>query len=290
MFVGDMNLKRKIGLQKVLDAIELHHGTTILSAGITSMVPGIATAAAEAAGIRMFEISQNGVALNQGLDGVTNRRDGRKISYKVPMVDMAKQVVGTRNVVLDDVYIAVSVPGLWTHTSPTPFLEEHALLLSYSGADGLHVHKSTVEDYHEIAGLAHRYGMLIDAYVSPAPSDLDVHSRSYSGVSASTLSEVETRVKELEDAGVDMIGLDTGKGQMGLKAGEIAPEIRERGLALIGAATVPTLIEGGVTPLNAPGYTELGFNILVVGTVFDDLVRKTIRDTITEILKQYTEE
>lgn len=284
MITGDMKLKREGGLKKVLDAIKLHNGSTILSAGITSMVPGITSIAAEAAGAKMLEISQNGIALNQGLLGVKNRHEARKVSYQIPMSDMAKHVRGVRNVVSDDVFITVSVPGVWTHTAPTILLDEHAYLLSYSGADGLHVHKSTVEDYHAIAELAHKYGMLIDAYISEPPESLNVHLSSYSGVPAATPKEIEQKVKELEDAGADMIGLLTGKTYMGAKAGQMSPQFEERLLALKASAKVPTMVEGGVTPDNAAGYKKLGIQILVVGTFFDDIVKDAVKKTIEKIL------
>ena len=284
MMKGDMDLKIRQGRKKIEDAIKLHHGSTILAAGITSMVPGITGIAAEAAGAKMLEISQNGIALLQGLHGVKNRTEARKVSYQIPMSDMAKHTRGLRNVVSDDVFITISVPGVWTHTAPTPFFEEHALLLSYAGADGLHVHKSTVEDYHGIADLAHKYGMLIDAYISEPPKNIDVHASSYSGVPAATPKDIEARVKELEDAGADTIGLLTGKTYMGMKAGEISPQMEERLLALKSSAKVPTMVEGGITPDNAGGFKKLGVQILVVGTAFDDVVKDAVIKFIQKIL------
>ena len=285
MSVGDMELKRRIGLQKIRNAIRLHNGTTIMSAGITAMVPGITTAAAEAAGVRIFEISQNGVALNQGLHGATNRHDVRRVSYQLPMEDMAKHVRGTRNVVSDDVFIAVGAPGIWTQTSPTPFLEEHALLLSYSGADGLDVHKASIEDYRTIGELAHKYGMLMAAYILPKQDVLDIFSSPYfAGIEAETPKHVEKVTKDLEAVGADMVGLVTGKTYAGLKATQVSKQEEERILAMVGAATVPTLVQGGITPDNAAGYKRLGAQILVVGTVFDDLVRVAIKDCVDKIL------
>src|SRR5690606_29955018 len=100
-------------------------------------------------------------------------------------------------------FISVGAPGLWTHWSPTVFSEAEALELSAAGADCLHVHKSTVSDYEVIAELSHKYGMLVEGYISdPNPDTVDLFE---DGVPATTSPDVAARTRDLESAGVDLI-------------------------------------------------------------------------------------
>lgn len=281
---GDMVIRRKYGMAKVQKAIEEDGGTTLMSAGLTSIVAGILGIAAAQAGAKIFEISPNGIALDLGLEGLNNRPDARKISYRVPTETIAQRVAGFRAVLGDDIVITVGTSGLWTYLSPCPFTDEDAYQLAAAGADCLHVHKTTLEDYASIAEIAHRFGLLVEAYIGE-PEEVNVTGHlGFLGVPAATPSEVSRCVSDLEQAGIDLVGLLTGKTYMGLKSGEILPEERERISALTESATKPTILEGGITPQNAKAYKETGVNIIVVGTAFDQICQKVVGETVRKLL------
>lgn len=285
MLKGDMGVRLEIGRDKIRQAIDLHSGSTIMSAGITSMVPGIATIAAIQAGIRMIEISQNGVALLRGLHGVTNRSDARKVSWQLSIEEMVDHLVATRRVVPIDVYISIGVPGLWTHTAPVRFGEEEAQLLAQAGADGLHTHKITVEDHESMVELAHKYGLLVEGYVSTPPTDLDIGAPSYGGVPAGSPQEVGQRVRDLEAVGVDLVGVSSDSRYAGESSGGLTSLEKDRVRALVEAASVPTIAMGGVTTENIALYRELGVDIMIVGTLFDDVTKNAIGHLIDQLLE-----
>ena len=165
--IGSMKYRRDSAMSKVRKAIADHNGCTILSAGITSIVPGITALAAVEAGVRMIEISQNGVALDYGFMGVKDRRRAIRVSHLLPTEWMVQKVEGMRNVLGDDVFIAVGTPGLWTQPGPARFDDDLGLALARAGADGLHTHFSTLEDLEEATKIAHRCGLVVDAYICP---------------------------------------------------------------------------------------------------------------------------
>ena len=80
------------------------------------------------------------------------------------------------------------------------------------------------------------------------------------------------------------IGLMTGMSYEGVAAGEIAPAVRERLVALVEAVDVPTLAEGGINTQNFPAFRGTGVNVLVVGTALDDMARKGIRRAVEVFL------
>jgi pentose-5-phosphate-3-epimerase len=59
-------------------------------------------------------------------------------------------------------------------------------------------------------------------------------------------------------------------------------EVRARVEALVGAATVPTSIEGQITPGNARELRALGANILVLGTQFDLAIQAAIQAVVRD--------
>jgi hypothetical protein len=255
-----------------------------MSAGVTSIVAGILGWSAAQAGAKIFEISPNGIALDIGFEGLHSRSDVRKISYKIPTEIIAQRVAGFRAVLGDDVYITVANSGLWTYPSPCRFEDEDAYLLASSGADGLHVHKTTIEDYAHIAETAHQYGLLVEAYIGePEEVNLSNHF-GFLGVPAVTPDDVASCVHGLEQAGIDLIGLLTGKTYQGLNSGEILPSERDRIKALVQSATCPTILEGGITPSNFRAYKATGVNIIVVGTAFDQVCQKAITEAVKELL------
>jgi 3-keto-L-gulonate-6-phosphate decarboxylase len=277
MIIGDMERKRASGLKKVLDAIEEHNGTTLLSTGVTGDDARLALAAVEA-GARLLEPNHPAVALARGHKGVKTMHVAEGVRHEIPIEEMIKVVNGVRNVVGPEIYITVGVPGSFTETLPTPLTEEHAYLLSRAGADGIHTHKSTIEDLSDMVEIAHKYGLLIDAYIAH-PSD-----RHLFGVPAETLKEVADTAKAMQDVGVDMIGLMTGMSYEGISASEIAPETKERLQAMMSSVSVPTLAEGGINTENFKAFIGTGVNILVVGTAIDDMARQAVREAVREFI------
>lgn len=277
MIKGDMRRKREVALAKVLSAIKMHGGTTLLSTGITGDDARLAKAAVEA-GARMLEPNHPAVALARGYKGVTNMHAAEAIRHEISIEQMAEVTRGVRNVVGPDIFITVGIPGGFTEVLPRPLSEDDVRMIAEAGADGLHVHKSDLDDLREIVELAHANGLLVDAYVAH-PDDLHPF-----GIPASTPEEVADTAKKMESIGVDMIGLMTGMSYEGVEAGQIPAVIRERLQALVGAVTRPTLAEGGINLTNFQAFRGTGVSILVVGTAFDDIARQAVRDTVKRFL------
>jgi pentose-5-phosphate-3-epimerase len=279
MINGDMQRKRDAGLRKVSEAIQAHDGTTILATGITGDDARFALAAVQA-GARLLEPNHPALALARGHRGVETMHAAEDVRHEIAMDEMIKVVAGVRAVVGPDIYITAGVPGSFTETMPTPFTEEHAYALARAGADGIHTHKSTFEDLKDVVDLCHKYGMLVDAYVAQA-SD-----RHLFGIPAETPDQVAETAKRMQDIGVDLIGLMTGMSYEGVAAGEIAPPVRARLEAMLKAVSVPTLAEGGINAVNYKAFIGTGVNILVVGTAFDDIARKAVRETVKVFLER----
>ena len=279
MIIGDMNRKRMFGLEKVKKAIEEHHGTTLLSTGITGDDARLALAAVQA-GARLLEPNHPAVALARGIKGVTSMHDAEALRHEVEFAEMCRVVNGVRNVVGPDIYITAGVAGSFTEVLPTPFTEEMAYELSRSGADGVHCHKSTYEDLEDMVRVCHQNGLLVDAYIAHS-SD-----RHLFGIPAETPKEVSEVARRMEDIGVDMIGLMTGMSYEGVAAGEIPSVVRERLEAMIATVSVPTLAEGGINAVNYKAFIGTGVNILVVGTAFDDIARKAVSETVSIFLQK----
>jgi 3-keto-L-gulonate-6-phosphate decarboxylase len=277
MFSSDMQKKRELAINKVLNAIELHGGTTILSTGVTGDDARLAKAVTDV-GVKLIEPNHPAVALARGLKGVTNMHDAEQIRHEVPITEMIKVTEGIRNVVENDVFITVGIPGGFHELVPIDLPEEVFMKLSKAGADGLHVHKSSLSDLEEVVKLAHKYGLLVDAYIGHPD---DVHTF---GLPARTPEEVAKVAKDMESIGVDLIGLMTGMSYEGADAGEIHPIIKERLKALVGAVKVPTLAEGGINLSNLKAFADTGVDILVVGTAIDDMVKKAAQDVVKQFI------
>lgn len=280
MSVPDMKLKLEQTRDKIRKAVK-EHGTTIYAAGPLSIVPFLGKASVEA-GVRMIEITHNGVALDLGLEGVYDRHGAARVSPLVPMDDMLRKVKGFRNVVGEEVYLGVGVPGVWTQFSPAIFTEEYALALSRSGADGLHMHLHTLKDVENITKIAHKYGLIVDAYIS----DPDGSYVNF-GIPARTPEEVSKNVKEMEKVGVDIVALLTGRTYFKLEeSGGMTPKLKDRIEAMVSTAKVFTQAEGGISPYNFKEYKETGINILVLGHIMDDLIINVIKDAVKTSLQK----
>lgn len=278
MFVSDMESKRKRGLNKVLDAIELHGGTTILSTGITGDDSRLAKAVVDA-GVKLVEPNHPAVALARGFKGVINMHDAEQIRHELPVEEMIKVTRGVRNVVGEEIFITVGIPGGFHELVPVEITDEVFMELSKAGADSLHIHKSSIEDLKEVVKMAHKYGLLVDAYISH-PNDLHIF-----GIPCESPEDVARIAKKMENIGVDFIGLMTGMSYEGAEAGKIHPVIKDRLKALVEAVSVPTLAEGGINLDNYKAFSDTGVNILVVGTAIDDMVKKAAQDVVKQFIK-----
>ena len=276
MIKGDSEQKRRKALKKVRDAIQEHGGTTILSTGITGDDARLARAAV-AGGARLLEPNHPAVALARGHKGVVTMHAAEQVRHEIPLEEMLKVTQGVREVVGEEIFITVGVPGGFTEILPLELKEEDFLKIAMSGADGVHIHKSTLEDLKDVVKYAHKYGLMVDAYIGHSS---DLHTF---GITADTPEEVAVVAKEMEAIGVDMIGLMTGMSYEGTAAGEIHPKIKERLLALVSAVKVPTLAEGGINDTNYLAFQDTGINILVVGTSIDNVVA----DAATNVVKKF---
>ncbi|MCL5429404.1 MAG: thiamine phosphate synthase [Chloroflexi bacterium] len=279
MIIGDMYQKREAGRKKVLEAIKLHGGTTLLSTGISGDDARMALAAVQA-GAKLIEPNHPATALARGHKGVTNMHDAENVRHEITLLQMAEVISGVRNVVGPDIYITAGVPGTFAEVVPTPLIDEDMALLSRSGADGLHTHKSTIEDLKAVVDLGHKNGLLIDAYIA-SPSD-----RHLFGIPADKPADVAETAKKMQDIGVDFVGLMTGMSYEGAKAGEIAPPVKERLEAMLKAVTVPTIAEGGINADNFKAFIGTGVNIIVVGTAIDDMAKEAVRKAVKTFLNQ----
>lgn len=279
MIKNDMREKRDKSLNLVKNAIKKHEGTTLLSTGISGDDARIAKAAVEA-GALMLEPNHPALALARGYKGVTNMHDAEQIRHEIKLDQMLESISGVRNVVGEEIYITAGVPGGFTEIMPTELTDEDFKRIALAGTNGLHCHKSSIEDLKVFVEKAHKYGLLVDAYIGH-PDDLHTF-----GVPAETPEEVAKVAKKMQSIGVDMIGLMTGMSYEGVEAGKIHPKIENRLKALIDAVDVPVLAEGGINLTNYKAFNKLGVDIIVVGTAIDNIVEEGTREVVSELLSK----
>lgn len=277
MYSNDAKKRLDRGRQKVLDAIKSHGGTTLLSTGITGDDARMAKAAVDA-GAKLIEPNHPALALARGLHGVTNMHAAEMVRHEISLAQMLEVSKGVRNVVGPEIFITTGVPGGFTEINPVPLSDNDFLNIANAGIDGLHTHKSSIEDLKVWVDKAHHYGILVDAYIGH-PDDLHTF-----GVPAETPEDVAKVAKQMEAIGVDFIGLMTGMSYEGVEAGKIHPVIEARVKALIGAVNVPTIAEGGINESNFKAFKELGVNILVVGTALDNIAAEAIKRQVKVFL------
>jgi imidazole glycerol phosphate synthase subunit HisF len=278
MIKNDMTLKLEKGRKKVLNAIKEHGGTTLLSTGITGDDARMAKAAVDA-GAKMLEPNHPALALARGIRGVNNMHDAEQIRHEVTLDQMLEASRGVREVVGNDIYITTGIPGGFTEIFPVELTDEDFKRISLAGIDGLHTHKSSIEDLKVWVEKAHKYGLLVDAYIGH-PTDLHTF-----GVPAETPEDVAKVAKEMESIGVDFIGLMTGMSYEGVEAGKIHPFMEERLKALKSAVNVPTIAEGGINEDNYQAFKDLGINILVVGTAIDNVAAQAVQKQVGKFIK-----
>ena len=277
MITNDMKRKMEFAKEKVQQAILEGKGHTILSTGITGDDARMAKAAVDA-GAKMLEPNHPALALARGHKGVTSMHEAEAIRHEISVEQMAEVTRGVRNVVGENIYITVGIPGGFTETMPTPLTDDDFMKMALAGADGLHTHKSSLEDLETIVEKAHHYGLCVDAYIG-LPTD-----RHMFGIPAESPEEVAKTAKKMEQIGVDMIGLMTGMSYEGVEAGQIHPQLKARLEALVQAVSVPTLAEGGINLDNFQAFKDTGVNILVIGPSIDKMAGKAVSQAVTSFL------
>ncbi len=277
MIRNDMKKRMDLARRKIEHALELGGGHTILSTGITGDDSRLARAVTDV-GVKMIEPNHPAVALARGHRGVVTMHAAEQIRHEITVGQMAEVTRGIRAVCPPDTYITVGIPGGFTEVVPMPLQESDFVTMALAGADGLHTHKSCIEDLEELVKMAHKYGLLVDAYIGKAS---DLHTF---GLPAETPEEVAKTAKLMEEVGTDMIGLMTGMSYEGVDAGDIHPEIKERLAALVETVHVPTLAEGGINITNFRAFQDTKVNILVIGTSIDKMVEKAAQQAVKEFL------
>lgn len=280
MIQNDMKLKMKKSMEIVHEAIKKGNGHTILSTGMTGDDARLAKAVVEA-GVAMLEPNHPAVVLARGYKGISSMHEAEKYRHEITIGQMAEVTKGVRAVVGESVYITVGIPGGFTEVKPIMLADEDFLQMSLSGANGLHTHKSSIEDLEMLVKKAHCYGLCVDAYIG-LPSDLHIF-----GLPAEKPEEVARVAKQMESVGVDMIGMMTGMSYEGVEAGKIHPALSERLCAMVEAVHVPTLAEGGINLTNYQAFKETGVNILVIGTSIDKMVEKAAQSAVSDFLNAY---
>jgi thiamine monophosphate synthase len=274
MYKIEMENRRKKALNKVYKAIIEHGGTTLLSTGITGNECRLAKAVVDI-GVKLLEANHPSVALSEGYKGVSSMKEAEKFRHEISIEKMANIVKGLRNVVGNNVFITVGAPGTFNETVSTPFLEENARILSRAGADGIHVHKLTLNEIQDITSVAHKNGLLVDSYIA---------STREGGIPASTLDDLEKVAKSMEEVGVDIIGLMTGESYKGNKTQKFSSSIYDRLKVLINTVNTPTIAEGGINLQNYQEFREVGVNIIVVGTALDNIAKEAVRKAVKKFI------
>lgn len=280
MILNDMNLKRARSMEIVHKAIEKGHGHTILSTGITGDDARLAKAAVEA-GATMLEPNHPAVVLARGHRGITVMHDAENFRHEISIEQMAEVTRGVRAVVGEDIYITVGIPGSFTERKPVILTDLDMEIMSLAGANGIHCHKSCIEDLEDVVTLAHKYGLCVDAYIG-LPTDRHIF-----GLPAEKPEDVVRVAKQMESVGTDMIGMMTGMSYEGVEAGQIPAVLKERLCAMVETVKVPTLGEGGINLTNYRAFKETGVNILVIGTSIDKMVEKACKDAVNDFLNVY---
>jgi cyclase len=281
-----MQLKLAIGREKIRSAIEGDQGTTVNGAHLLPHVapwlPGVLDA-----GIKILEFTHSSLYLSQNPPRLRVDSGGRfeafKASYGVPVEQLAERLKELRPALLDT-FITVSAPGTFNQLGPATFDDRSAFLISQAGGDGIHCHQSSLNELAILADIAHRHGLLVEAYIHRFLGEAQPFS--YMGIRAETPAEVRQAVRDMESVGVDIVGVmfsadPTYYSQEGATE-HLSDDMRERIRALTQTATRPTSVEGQITAGNAREMRELGVNILVLGTLFDLAIEAAIKRVVDD--------
>ena len=232
---GSAFFKRKTSLEKVQKAIKEHNNCTLMF-----FVEELTTTESlVAAGVKMIEFSGGTPYYDVGVF-TQQWKNETSLEERIINMKIMRRTLG------DDVYITLPGYGTFTSHTPQPFSDNEALILSKAGADGCHTHKWQWEDLKKLVEVAHRNGLIVDAYISHSK---DKHF--YEGINADTPEEVAEATKKMEKIGVDMIGIMSGMSYLGSKGGKLNLDVKDRITALVETASVPTLVEGGLTSVTS---------------------------------------
>ncbi|MBM3779893.1 MAG: hypothetical protein FJW23_16935 [Acidimicrobiia bacterium] len=279
-----MTLKLEMGRERIRAILAADGGMTLYGA---HLLPHAAVwlPAVLGTGIRMLEIAHDSLYLARNPPRVSvvsgGRYDSMRYSQTIPVTELAERIRQLR-VALEDVFLNVVAPGTYNQPGAPRFTDDSAFALSQAGADGLHVHLSSLDELAEVVDVAHRNGLLVEAYVHRFTAESDPFS--YMGIAAESPDDVRRAVASMESIGVDRIGLMFSAdpkfyGREGT-SDSLPDAVRERVRALTDAATVPTSVEGQVTPRSARELRELGVNVLTLGRVFDIAIENAIADVV----------
>lgn len=229
--------------------------------------------AAYEGGCRIFEPNHPAMALQMGLGGATTMNEAEQIRHLVPIERMVTAVEGIRAVCGWDVFVTCGVRGTFTEEEVTRFTLDDALMIARAGADSLHTHKSDIEDVREIAENCHKAGLLCEAYID--------YNNTF-GVQARTNEELLQAIKNYEEAGVDILGIESGMIYQGQESSEFNEDCISRIKLFLNNTHVFTSLEGGVKEGNMSVVKKLGFDILVMSTALDNV----ICDVTTQAVKR----
>jgi len=284
---GSAKLKLALGREKVRSAIAAGGGTAVYAAHLlphtAPWLPGVL-----ASGVRMLEITHGSIYLSQNPPrrdvAFGGRYESLMSSYGVPVGELAARIRQLRPALGPDIFLNVAAGGTFNQIGPARFDDEAAFLLSQAGADGIHFHKSDLDELAGLIEIAHANGLLAEAYVN---RDLgETHPFSYMGLRAETPAEVAAAARDLESAGADIVGLmfsvDPQYYSQEGATDALPPDVRARVEALVATATVPTSVEGQITPGNAREIRALGAGILVLGTQFDLEIQAAIQRVVRD--------
>ena len=284
---GSAKLKLAIGREKVRAALAAGGGTIVYAAHLlphtAPWLPGVL-----ASGVKMLEITHGSIYLSQNPPrkdvAFGGRYESLMASYGVPVEELAARIRQIRPALGSDIFLNVAAGGTFNQIGPARFDDKAAFLLSQAGADGIHFHKSDVAELAGLIEIAHANGLLAEAYVNRNLGE--THPFSYMGLPAERPADVAAAVRNLEAVGADIVGLmfsvDPQYYSQEGATDDLPPDVRERVEALVGAATVPTSVEGQITPGNAQELRGLGANILVLGTQFDLEIQAAIARVVRE--------
>ncbi len=270
----DAKLKCNRSIEKIEKAIK-EHRPTLMVGGIIASTPALAKTAIDA-GLRMLEPNHPAVGLTRGLfPGVTTMNEAESVRYKLPYEVMLDTVRGLRNMVGEIPYICVGIPGVFTEKAPIKLTEEIIFAFSEAGADGFHQHKSSFVDIEELTVVAHKAGLILDAYI-----DED----GLLGIQAKDNSEVREYAEKLEKIGVDMIGIMSSSLYKGASSGELNSRYVGRLDTLVETIKIPKIAEGGITLNNVHSILNHGIDILVISTSIDDYIKASVNEVISKFL------
>ncbi|HLS53346.1 MAG TPA: hypothetical protein VK031_05195, partial [Tissierellaceae bacterium] len=140
----------------------------------------------------------------------------------------------------------------------------------------LHTHKSHIDDVAEITEIAHKAGLLCEAYIT----DNDTL-----GVNAGTDEELVQTIRDFEAVGVDMIGLCTGQTYKGQSATGFSDDFVRRMELFVKETNVIKILEGGIKQGNIEAVKDIGFDILVISTAIDNYLEDKTIEIVAELNK-----